>query len=517
MEINNVAKRKLLAALRRPMYFWNVTVGFSLTLVSPLLAADVLGGAAGLEVQGVRCANSSTGTVVSSSETTTEWDCLSLGLEAEAGDRVTATVVGRVPQESSMASVAPLFDTTEIFEEGDGFAAADFDLDGDPDILMADDFQWLEQVAGDPPSFLAHLLDKPAGEFGAIEALAADMDGDGRPDVVGTFFFAASIEWQRNLGGTPPTFERFTVHRDAGWRPWRIEEGDLDGDGDTDLLSWRQDLDGVGLTRQRLAWHENQGAQFVTHELYESESNVAFSEIEPGVVDLDGDGDNDILAGDCSTLRMLWFENDGASPPGFELRIIQDDGTLAPSRFAAEDLDLDGDVDVVAESNGEARIYENLGGSPMTFAIHDLAELGGQSPVVGDLNSDGRPDIVFRSFAVKGLRWLENRGDLSFVLHSVREVDHDLTGPLPVDLDGNGDMDLVSSTDATPVVRIDAKTTVGAWNFGTESNGVTCRNLSTGQTVRELVPGRTVHDCEAMGLSVDPGDRILISVRGVVE
>jgi hypothetical protein len=427
-------------------------------------------------------------------------------------------VIGRAPAGATSGSLAPLFETREIFEEGgSGYTTADFDLDGDLDVLMEDGFRWLEHGPGDPPTFVAHDLESPQFDLNAQEVLAVDLSGDGRPDVVATFFDAASIEWSRNLGGSPPAFERRTLYREVGWRPWRIDAGDIDGDGDIDLLSWRSDLDGVGPERQRLAWHENQGAQFVIHEIYESESSVGLAQIEPGVADLDGDGDNDVLAGDCATSRTLWFESDGSLPPTFNQHVL--DPTAGALDFAFGDLDLDGDRDVIGGFVLSPRIYENLGGEPSVFAVHELS-VEGQSPRFGDLNADGQGDIVLSPGGTVGLRWLENVGSLMFIVHDARGVDEIVAnGGSLSDLEGNGSLDLVTSngSGSASTIRVEALHTVGAWSFGIAPSGVICRNLSTGQTVREAAPVGSTYDCQALGLDVDPGDRVQITVRGVVE
>ena len=55
---------------------------------------------------------------------------------------------------------------------------------------------------------------------------------------------------------------------------------------------------------------------------------------------------------------------------------------------------------------------------------------------------------------------------------------------------------------------------VGGSTTGLDTNGIICRNLTTGQRV--AVPSAAVMwDCEAMGLVVNPGDQILMGARGI--
>jgi hypothetical protein len=75
-------------------------------------------------------------------------------------------------------------------------------------------------------------------------------------------------------------------------------------------------------------------------------------------VDMDGDGDMDVLAASERDDTIAWYENDGSQ--GFAPHTISSVADGAYSVFAA-DVDGDGDMDVVSASRGDHRIawYEN--------------------------------------------------------------------------------------------------------------------------------------------------------------
>ncbi len=76
--------------------------------------------------------------------------------------------------------------------------------------------------------------------------------------------------------------------------------------------------------------------------------------------DVDGDGDTDVLSASQLDDKIAWYENDGASPPSFTERVISTVADLATCVFST-DLDGDGDIDVLSASAGDDKIawYED--------------------------------------------------------------------------------------------------------------------------------------------------------------
>ncbi len=76
-------------------------------------------------------------------------------------------------------------------------------------------------------------------------------------------------------------------------------------------------------------------------------------------VDLDGDGDIDVLSASWSDDKIAWYENDGSE--SFTAHNITTSADGAHSVYAV-DLDGDGDIDVLSASRNDDKIawYENL-------------------------------------------------------------------------------------------------------------------------------------------------------------
>ena len=88
--------------------------------------------------------------------------------------------------------------------------------------------------------------------------------------------------------------------------------------------------------------------------------------------DLDGDGDTDVLSASFGDNKIAWYENDGGSPPTFTERVISTTAFGAVSVFAM-DLDGDGNTDVLSASEVDDKIawYENMTAPILGDLDHD--------------------------------------------------------------------------------------------------------------------------------------------------
>jgi hypothetical protein len=272
---------------------------------------------------------------------------------------------------------------------------ADMDGDGDPDALSrlgaGPGFAWYENVDGagsfgPKPAFGTEALN-PSG------VIAADVDGDGDLDAVSTgelppaeteFFWLENTDGAGSFG---PLQVVTTTYGDVT----AISAADVDGDGDTDLISG-----GVNITLSVIAWYENtDGAgSFGPQQVI---SNLALSPQSVIAADVDGDGDQDVLSASRNDDKIAWYENtDGAGSFGPQ-QVITTLATDAREVFAA-DVDGDGDTDVLSASSFDDTIawYENTDGSG-TFGpqlvISNLAD-GAWSVFATDVDGDGDLDVL---------------------------------------------------------------------------------------------------------------------------
>jgi Ca2+-binding RTX toxin-like protein len=246
------------------------------------------------------------------------------------------------------------------------------------------------------------VADAAANPFAAIDigALSApaflDLDGDGDLDLMSGNPDGTLLAFENDGGvftalvGAANPFDG--VDLDDGTAPTGV---DLDGDGDLDLV--------VGNRYGALWLFQNDGGVFV--EQIGAADPFAFLDVDdystPALVDLDGDGDLDLVSGDGSG-ALFAFENDGVpfTPLVGAANPFAGVDVGAYSAPASVDLDGDGDLDlVIGDGSGALVAFENDGGAftALTGAANpfDGVDVGDYStPAFVDLDGDGDMDVV---------------------------------------------------------------------------------------------------------------------------
>ncbi len=269
---------------------------------------------------------------------------------------------------------------------------------------------------------------------GAQSVFAADLDGDGDTDVLSASKDDNKIAWYENDGsGNFSTPE----HEISTWAvgAHSVLAADLDGDGHTDVLSG-------SFGDNTIAWYQNDG-----HGIFSFAAPIsvfAWGVRSVFTADMDDDGDTDVVAALYANDEIAWYENDGSGI--FTYHSITGTADGAHSVFAA-DVDGDGDIDVLSASRGgKITWYENDGREQFTdHTISTSAKLA-STVFATDVDGDGDTDVLSASVYDNTIAWYENDGSETFTTHNISTTALGAFSVFAADVDGDGDTDVLGAS-----------------------------------------------------------------------
>jgi hypothetical protein len=221
-----------------------------------------------------------------------------------------------------------------------------------------------------------------------------------------------------------PTFKRHILNAES-----RFEAGgvaDVNRDGKPDVVCG-------GFWYQNPEWNKHFLREVPAQDGY----HHTFANL---TLDVDADGWTDVIDVTWHTKAVLWAKNPGAAGGPFTVYTIDQPGNIETAILV--DINGDGRPDVLPNVMKGATWYEFApdpaapGG--VRWTRHDLpAEVNGPGIGAGDINADGRCDLA----ACKG--WLEQKPDGAWAWHGEFDLVHPGTPILVMDVDEDGDTDLV--------------------------------------------------------------------------
>lgn len=314
---------------------------------------------------------------------------------------------------------------------GDGLAMADLDMDGKPDIVSVHEDSGHIRIAfagAGPQDWQLVTLGEGATAAAVEDVAIGDLNGDGWPDII-----AACEEGHLVYFQNPGKQARSSVWKSiipeitTGRGSWlRVFLADMNGDGRLDVTAANkggtdiiapEDASGITSTTslflldgpplEQNSWREQ---VLLSDEI----ANTA----QP--IDVDGDGDLDVLAAARNRQEMFILEN----------RSTRSDGTLD---IAVHRIKIEAGFDVPEGWEARANAFQS-----------DWA----------DMDSDGKPDLIVNvleaapSISVTiGLAWLKQPASLDrpWIMNRIGHVMPDwIAGLKLADIDDDGHLDVIA-------------------------------------------------------------------------
>jgi hypothetical protein len=309
----------------------------------------------------------------------------------------------------------------------------DIDGDGDVEIILTAQYGFYRKayalhhdgsfVKG-WPLLLKHSVD--------IRALA-NFDDDKALEIIG--MYSNKIYVWNGDGSNVPGWPRTAV----GYRALYPAVADIDGDG-----------------MPEIAVSTDRGGYLFNHDgtLFSDKWPVLeVGKLSPVIADLDQDGDYEIVMGDLTNVYILDINGNILS------QMAKNKGEAS---FSLGDLDKDGDLEILTASD-DGYIYawhhdgKNVSGWPVFPNAPGKTPIFMAPPAIGDLNRDGKPEIIIgsRSAVWKAVGkgggyiyvWHNDGTPASSLGFPLKLFDAEtLSTPALADIDGDGDIELIVVT-----------------------------------------------------------------------
>lgn len=439
--------------------------------------------------------------------------------------------------------------------------AADIDGNGDMELLVQNiTYQYSklhiwnhdgQPVAGWPKTVGRSNSDSRIQYYnssaGPVPAVG-DLDGDGAPEIVSTFFTKEVQAWQSDgsrLSGWPVRTSDYAtsspvladldadgklevafglangrmeiVQSDGspfpGWPRSVGQAGhlfpavnDIDGDGDLEIIALHSPLPKRSnfTTSSLYVWHHD--GTLVSG--WPVQMQGADAILPPAVGDMDGDGTAEIAAVSVKDdiCRIYVWDHDGSLVSGWP--IVTEDEIEAALVLA--DLDRDGDVELIAAGHEDlVYAWHHNGRRVFGWPISMGEYYWNSAPVLGNVDEDEEVEVIFTSYTGV-LHAYKHDGAPVKCWPAITETRSSASPPMIADMDGDGKTELAYASTRGRIHMLSLMGDYGA-QTGIEWNMLSHDQMNTGSyNAKAMLPSPPA-DVWASDLPDDKGNSIMLS------
>lgn len=280
---------------------------------------------------------------------------------------------------------------------------------------------------------------KITGDFISEGVAVADLNKDGKLDIVAGYYWFEAPNWTRHEMAPSRAFKPREEY----------SESFLNLGMDVNLDGW-DDVVIIDFPGKAGFWFENpknKPGHWKKHIIADS---IGIANESPGFIDIDGDGRLDILCGDKAKKQIVWLQ--APTKKGeteWKRNAISKENVPGTEIFSHGigfgDIDKDGIKDVVIREGWFKGTKDNKGGN-WVFHPANIGEPCSHMQIL-DVNGDGKADVVSASAHALGIWFheqVEKDGRIDFVTHLMSNTTSQTHSSIMADLNGDGKAEYIT-------------------------------------------------------------------------
>ncbi|CAF3555293.1 unnamed protein product [Rotaria sp. Silwood1] len=339
---------------------------------------------------------------------------------------------------------------------------ADVNGDGKLDIIVANKASNTIGVllnSGDGTFPAQAVLTQVAGATGPVSVTTADVNSDGKLDIIAAYSTSDNIGVLLNSGtGTFSAAQAVLTQVNSATGPMSVTTADLNGDSKADIIVAYSTSNHVGVL-------PNSGTgTFPAAQAVLTQVTGATGPVSVTTADVNGDSKADIIAAYSTSNHVGVLPNSGTGTfPAAQAVLIQVAGATGPVSVTTVDVNGDSKADIIAAYSTSNNVGVLLNSGTGTFSAAKastyglLANSAPASVTIADANGDGKLDIIVANKDTNNFGVVVGNGDGTFAASQVTYSTGAGTQPVSVvagDVNGDGRADIAVADSGTNTVGV---------------------------------------------------------------